>query len=240
MLDEQLSDLLIGKVAAGEIEPKSLGSQPAAVDKLNVGVKVGTVLGHASSAVECALGLVEPEENQGLDRIRGPPDLDLDGLPRAGREVSEQEVGGILPARRTANPDAYAVEVAGAEGFADGPEAIMAVVATTEFHPELAGVDVKLIMYHNHLGWLQLVVGEQPADRPAGLVHERARFGEHEPRRILSRRSDPAIRDLGPRSAFDAEAHAQPACQVIGHAVTNVVPVGCKGRTRVAEPDDQP
>ena len=95
------------------------------------------------------MGPVEPHQNQGLDCIRGPADLDLDGLPRAGWEVAEQKVGGILPARRTANADAYAVEVAGAEGCADRPQPVVAVVATTELHPQLAGLDVELIeLFH--------------------------------------------------------------------------------------------
>ena len=44
--DEELGDLLIGKIAAGKIEPKSLGGHSGAVGKLNTCVEVGAVLGH--------------------------------------------------------------------------------------------------------------------------------------------------------------------------------------------------
>src|SRR5512133_4228370 len=43
---KELGDLLVGEIAAWKIESESLGSQPPAVGKLNVGVEMGAVLGH--------------------------------------------------------------------------------------------------------------------------------------------------------------------------------------------------
>ena len=77
-----------------------------------------------------------------------------------------------MPAGRTANADADSEEVAIPEGFADGSEPIVAIVTSGELHPQLSGLNVELIMDHDHLGRLELVVGEQPGDGPAGLVHE--------------------------------------------------------------------
>ena len=46
VLDEQLADLLIRKLGSGKIKPESFGSEAATVHELNVGAKVGAVLGH--------------------------------------------------------------------------------------------------------------------------------------------------------------------------------------------------
>ena len=46
MLDEQLGDFRFRKIRTWKIEPESLGGQPAAVGKRNVGIEVGAVLGH--------------------------------------------------------------------------------------------------------------------------------------------------------------------------------------------------
>ncbi len=46
--NEELGDLLIRKIGARKIEPKSLGGQAAAIGELNVGVEVGAVLGHSA------------------------------------------------------------------------------------------------------------------------------------------------------------------------------------------------
>jgi hypothetical protein len=44
---EELSYLVVGKISTGQIQPESLGSQPAAADKRNIGVEVGAVFGHS-------------------------------------------------------------------------------------------------------------------------------------------------------------------------------------------------
>jgi hypothetical protein len=44
--NEELCDLVFRKIWAGEIKTKSLGSQPAAVGELNLGVEMGSVFGH--------------------------------------------------------------------------------------------------------------------------------------------------------------------------------------------------
>ena len=194
----------------------------------------------STSVVECALGLVEPHLNERLNSIRGPTDFDLDGLARTGREVAEQVIGRVLPAGRTANADADSEEVAIPEGFADGSEPIVAVVATPELHPQLTGVYVEFIVYHDHLGRLQLVISEQPGDRPPGLVHESARFRQHQPRCLASWRSDSAFSDFGPAATQDAEPRADTACQFVGDSIADVVPMRGKGRAGVAEPDYEP
>ena len=65
--------------------------------------------------VEALLGLGEPEGQQRLDGVRGPVDLERQLLALGGGVVGQHEVGGVLPARRPADPDPHPVEVAGAE-----------------------------------------------------------------------------------------------------------------------------
>jgi hypothetical protein len=47
VLNEELCDLIFRKIRAGEIKTKPLGSQPAAVGERNLGVEMGSVLGHS-------------------------------------------------------------------------------------------------------------------------------------------------------------------------------------------------
>jgi hypothetical protein len=47
VLNEKLCDLIFRKIRAGKIKTKSLGSQPAAVGELDLGVEMGSVFGHS-------------------------------------------------------------------------------------------------------------------------------------------------------------------------------------------------
>jgi len=46
VLNEELCDLIFRKIGAGEIKAKPLGNQAAAVGERNLGVEMGSVLGH--------------------------------------------------------------------------------------------------------------------------------------------------------------------------------------------------
>jgi hypothetical protein len=48
------------------------------------------------------------------------------------------------------------------------------VVPAAELEPQLAYIDIELIVHNDHLRGLELVVGKQPRNRPARLVHEGA------------------------------------------------------------------
>jgi hypothetical protein len=52
VLDEQFGDLLVRRIGTRKIETKSLGGQPTAVDKLNVGVEVGAVFGSQARSLK--------------------------------------------------------------------------------------------------------------------------------------------------------------------------------------------
>src|SRR5512133_1452220 len=124
--------------------------------------------------VEYVLGSVEPYRNKCFHCIRGATDLNLNVLTRAGRDVAEQKIGWILAAGWTANADAYPIEIPCTEGGPDRPQAVVTVVPAAELEPQLAYIDIELIVHNDHLRGLELVVGKQPRNRPASLVHEGA------------------------------------------------------------------
>src|SRR5690348_379266 len=67
------------------------------------------------SAVEALLGLLEALVDQRLDRVGGSVDLQRQHLALRGRVIGEHEVRDVLPTGRSADADAYAVEIAGAQ-----------------------------------------------------------------------------------------------------------------------------
>jgi len=48
VLDEQLGDFGIRQIGARDVEPKSFRSQRASIEKLNLGVEVGSIVRHSA------------------------------------------------------------------------------------------------------------------------------------------------------------------------------------------------
>src|SRR5258708_1727836 len=99
--------------------------------------------------VDLVLGGSEPGGDQRFDRVGGPAD-DKRQFPALSRaEVTEHEVGRILPAWRPANADPDPVIVARPQGRRDRPQAIMAVVTAPELQPDRLERKLKRVVYHS-------------------------------------------------------------------------------------------
>ena len=88
-------------------------------------------------------------------------------------EVGQDEVGGVLAARRAADAYAQARVVLGGDGLADGAQAVVTAFAAAALEAQLVGGQVELVVDDEQAaGGVDPVVGDEPGHGAAGEVHE--------------------------------------------------------------------
>src|SRR3954452_16198342 len=192
--------------------------------------------GGSAAGVHRVLGRLETAGQQQLGGVGGLDEQEVELLALGGGEVPEHEVGRVLPARRPADADADAEVVLGAAGAGDRAQAVVAALAAAALEPDGGERDVQLVVHDHQVGDVEVVVVEQAADRPAGLVHVGRRLGEDD--------AAPGQATLtGERAGAGALARGQPDAgapgQLLQHHGADVVPVPRVAGPGVAEADDQ-
>src|SRR4029079_14707825 len=105
----------------------------------------------AGEGVESVLRGLQAVAQQRLRRVRGEVDRELELLALGSREQLEDEVGGVLPARRTPYAEADAQVVLRPDGCADRPEAVVAALAAAQLEAHDAEPEVQIVVHHHQV-----------------------------------------------------------------------------------------
>src|SRR4051794_7312205 len=190
----------------------------------------------SGAGVDLVLRRLEASGEQQLRGVGGLGDEEGELPALRGREVLEDEVGGVLPAGRAADADAHPEVVLRPGGAGDGPQPVVAALAPAALEADSGERQVELVVHHDEVSGRDGVVVEQAADGATGLVHVGHGPGQHD-----AAAGQPAFADQRPCPLALPRGELDPGAvgQLVEHHGADVVAVAGISRPRVAQADDQ-
>ena len=129
------------------------------------------------------------------------------------------------------NPDPHP-PVIWSEKAVDRPQPVMAGAAAAALHPQLAGPQIDLVMYHDDVRKQELEKPRRLADRLAGRVHKGLRLQQQHPLTANRR-----LRKFAVEAVAESRGTV-PAGNRFDRHEADVVTVSGVAATRIAETDD--